>query len=580
MFIYKSFPLVAILAFALLIRLVFLEQIPPGLTNDEANIIMNAQSILKNRENIPGVVTGIFGKPRGDLSGGIHSEISSYLIIPFIAIFGFSLLGVKLAFILAGTGIVLIGFMLVKNLVNSRAGLIAAILLSINPWLIHFGRSSYESIFSAFFYLTAIYLVVSKVKWKIFWSIPFFILGFLSYFSAKTLLVPIILVLVITFKFSKPKESPKPLIILFSLIIMFVLIYSIFLYSNPSGTRLNELKEKTNQSIVNANRTASLNLPFIFLFENKLIENFRIRFNASLGTLSPTLIFLNGKPESTPALSIPDHGPLYLIDLPLILIAFFALSISNRKALFIFGGLILTTLLPNFLNLAGTTYMLRTVIFFPLLTMLSAIGLYYLQDFAIKRKLFNYIFPFFLILYLFLFCNFLYQYFARLPIAASDGWFLHQRILARYIHSSREKFPDLRIEIITPESKFVFYKYLFFSGNYKTKKQVKENNVKIASGNYFFNNMKILNHCPALPDTSKTVILDVRIDCPLLKGKHIIPSIFDAGGKYTIINDKLCDKYVNKPYPLIKDLKYLDLETISDKDFCQNFIISSNDEKN
>lgn len=46
---------------ALILRLYRLGEVPPGIANDEINIIINAQSLLKTGQNIPGVVTGIFG---------------------------------------------------------------------------------------------------------------------------------------------------------------------------------------------------------------------------------------------------------------------------------------------------------------------------------------------------------------------------------------------------------------------------------------------------------------------------------------------------------------------------------------
>src|SRR3990170_7097432 len=104
------FLLISLLGF--FIRIILLSVVPPSLTNDEVNIIINAQSILKTGKNIPGVATGIFGMPQGDLGGGIHSEISSYLIIPFILVFGFKWPLIKLPFVFAGLGIVVVIYLL------------------------------------------------------------------------------------------------------------------------------------------------------------------------------------------------------------------------------------------------------------------------------------------------------------------------------------------------------------------------------------------------------------------------------------------------------------------------------------
>lgn len=559
---------------AFFLRVALLIEVPPGLANDELNIIMNAQSFLKTGQNIPGVVTGIFGTSTGDLSGGIHSEISSYLIIPGIMLLGFNLIGVKIVFMLMSIGLVCISYLLVKKIVNTQAGLIAAFLSAVNPWSIHFGRSGYESIFSAFFYLSAIYLVMILKNWKILWSIPLFILGFLSYFSAKTLLLPIIVVTIFTFRFLRPKKSLGPITTVTISIIFFLIIYTPLLQTSTAGTRFQELKNQNVADLVNLKRRTAIDTPFNQIFENKFTEDLRIRLIASLGTISPNLLFLNGQPESIPSLSIPDHGPLFLIDFPLIIFGIVYLARSNLTFLVYILGLITTTLLPNFLNLAGTTYIIRTVILFPFLTILSAVGAYFLI--IIPRKLIKIPFIILLIIvYSFSIGNFLYQYFARLPIDRNEGWFFHQRVLTRYVKSSLNENPTTKINIVTEEPKYTFYRYLFFSGVYTDSKEIQKINDKLTSGDYSLPNLVITNKCPDIENLGfTTYIMDVRMRCPNTQGSSIA-SIKDAGDKYIIVNDKLCGAMVNKRYPLIKNFSKLNIETLSKEDFCQNFITNS-----
>lgn len=568
----KSLALVVIILIALFLRIILLKEVPPGLANDELNIIMNAQSLLKTGQSIPGVITGFFGTTRGDLSGGIHSEISSYLIIPGIILFGFNLIGVKTAFILTSLGLIYISYLLVKRMINVQAGLIAAFLAAINPWSIQFGRSGYESIFSAFFYLTAIYLMITLKKWKILWSILLLILGFLSYFSAKTLLLPIVLVTLIIFKFLKTKETLKPILTVTVLIIFFLLLYIPLLQQSAAGARFQELKNQNVKDIVNLNRKASIETSLNQIFENKITENFNIRAKASLATLSPTFLFLDGQPESIPSLSIPNHGPLFLIDLPLIFLGIIYLARSNLPFLFYLLGLIIITLVPNFLNLAGTTYMIRTVILFPLLTIFSAIGIYSLISF--KEKLIK-VSSIILIIttYSFFFGNFLYQYFARLPIEKDTGWFLHQRILSKYVklNSLENKF---QIKITSTEPKQLFYRYLFFNNFYENSTRVDYLNKKIADQEYTLENLIISEKCPDITSADRdTYIVDTSMNCTIPNGDSIA-SLKDGGDKYIIINDRLCNTLTKNPYPLIKNFSKLNIESLSKEDLCINYIIN------
>lgn len=562
--------LILILFFSFIIRIILLNEVPPGIANDEINIIINAQSFLKTGQNIPGVVTGIFGQPKGDLSGGIHSEISSYLLIPSLIFTGFGWPWVKIPFVFFGIGIIYITFLLVKKLVNQEVGLIAAALSAINPWNIHFSRSAYESSISCFFYLLSLYLIISKKGWKILWALLFLLLGFFSYFSAKTLLLPIILIFIFAVRFIKPKESLKPIIFLNITLFLLVIIYGIFLNFTPAGGRLNELKSNPEiQKIVDKKRTESINLPFNNFFENKFTEDINQRLSATFRSLSLHFLFLNSEEGNNPALTIPDHGPLYLIDFPLIILGLIYLSFAGLPVLALILLLISVTLIPNFLNLAGTTFMIRTVILFPLLTILSACGIYYLKS-LLKGSARTGATIIVTGAYLILFGNFIFQYFARLPVEKAEGWFLYQRTAVKYL---KELPASFRAEVVDSDPKHFFYRYLFFNNLYTDSREITSINQNLVKISYTFSNLTVSGICPKNYNPDVIYLIDRKLNCPNTRGVYI-SNIKDGGDEYLIVNDKLCNMYVKKNYPLIKDFKYLDVEGLSKQDFCTNFITS------
>lgn len=556
--------LLLILALGFILRIVYLNSLPPGITNDEMNVIINAQSILKTGTNIPGVVTGIIGESSGDISFGVDSELTPYLIIPFIAIFGFNLISVKLPFVLASLGIAIIGYLLAKRLFDEEAAFIVYMLLVFNPWLIFFGRTAYEPILSSFFYLLSILLVVSSKGWKKLYSIPFLIAGFLCYFSAKTLIIPISLVASWTALFLNKNEKIKPLVVLNIIIFMFVGSYFLFLSSSTAGTRINELKLTDSVQSVIIKRTASLNSPLTFLFENKIIEELRIRIPASLGEFNPNYLFFNGQPEVTPSLSIPDHGFMYFIDLPLIIIGTMFMATKFKKQLAFLMLTLAITLIPNFLNLQGTTYSIRTVILFPVLGTMSAMGIYSLGR-GITQKIVIAVYVIFVL-------NFCYIYYARLPVQKSEGWFLSERVLSRYVFETAAKNPEKKIVLVTEQPKLTFYKYLFYSGNYIDSKQIIFLNSNIENKNYEIGNVSITNECGSKnPGIS---IVNTSTGCPKQDGVSI-KSIFDAGDIYTISEDFLCQNLTKNKYPLIKDANTLNVEGLTTEDFCKNYITDS-----
>lgn len=563
--------LLFIIILAFLLRIVFINQIPPGIANDEINILINAQSFLKTGQNIPGVVTGIIGNPTGDLSGGIHSEISSYLLIPFIFITGFSWPFVKLGFVFFSIGIIIVSYLIVRKVINKEAANFTAFIMTLNPWTIFFGRSAYESIISSFFYLLGIYLVIALKGWKILLALPIFILGFLSYFSAKTLLLPIILVTVLAYRFFAPKTSIKSGLILIVLTLLFLVIYLPILKGTSAGARFEELNNTNLSETVNLNRSGSLTFPFVEIFENKATVDIKQRLKASFGGLSLNYLFLDGQPESIPSLAIPSHGFLYLIDLPLIILGLIFLARNNQRFLFLILGLVSTTFIPNFLNLAGTTYSIRTVILFPTLAILSSIGLYALKTILFKNLARRVLLSIIVIVYLIFVCNFVYQYFSRLPIDKNEGWFLQERIASNYINKTIAQKPLGKIYFATANTKHSFYRYLLFSNSYQSSNNITLINEQIANQNYMLGNVIISDLCPEEIKEEDTYIVDATLECKLPKGNSIT-SIKDAGTKYIIVNDKLCDSLISKRYPHIKNVNLLNIENLSTQNFCENFI--------
>ena len=61
---------------------------------------------------------------------------------------------------------------------------------------------------------------------------------------------------------------------------------------SPAGERFKELGGQNLSQVVDRNRTESTDFPFIEIFENKYIENLKIRTKASLGVFSPNFLFL------------------------------------------------------------------------------------------------------------------------------------------------------------------------------------------------------------------------------------------------------------------------------------------------
>lgn len=565
-----------ILALAFLLRFVFINEIPPGIHWDEIQDVLSAQSLSKTGEPMPGMATGILGTPRGDVGKSVFGELGSYLPIPWFWIFNLSWPYLKIPYILTSIGIIVLIYLLAKKLINSQVAIISALLLAVNPWLIFVGRSAYESLFSYLFYFLALLMVISLRGWKILISIIPFILAFASYFGAKPPPLPLTLLSIFLVKFTQKKPSLRPVITLNIIIIIILFFYYLILSQSLAGLRIQELNRSGELStIVNIKRTASINTPVNHIFENKIIEDIKLRAVSYFGGLSPNYLFIQGLPGDMDQISIPEHGPMYFIDLLFIAAAIMFLSKQKPKTLIILFGIVLAALTPNLFNTNYSSYNLRAGLMFPILVVLSASGIYFLSLKVNGKLRIFYVFAIF-ITYTILLANFSYQYFARLPIKNNEGWSLPQRVLSKYLVLMNSNFPKDTVTIIASDPRDITYQYLLYSGFYNTPENINLVNNNLAGNKYQFSNINVVKDCHALDiNSGRTFVVDVHASCEATS-KDNISSIKDSGTKYYLVNDKLCNKYPKSRYPLVKKISELDIENYSLEDFCKKWITNPN----
>lgn len=179
--------------------------------------------------------------------------------------------------------------------------------------------------------------------------------------------------------------------------------------------------------------------------------------------------------------------------------------------------------------------------------------------------------------YLFLLAVFINQYYYRLPISNNSAFFFHDRVATRYIQLELKLKQNKKIVWITPNFHFTFYRYIFFSNLYNAG-NIKQINDSLKKEIYAFENVVITDSCPEKFDTNSTFYLvDTSAKCSTPQTTALIANIDDAGAKYRLISDPLCQQFTHNRYPLIKQHRLLDVESLSTKDFCENYI-SNNQE--
>ena len=169
-----------LMVFAVCIRLFRFGELPYGVNQDEAMGAVDAWAL------------SLYGTDRFGVSLPVHfsawqvsqmSVLLSYLMIPFIKIFGFHTWVVRLPMLLASLGGLVLVYFIGRELAGERLALIAMALTVINPW--HFMQSRWSIDCNLFphVFLLAFYLLLRGLKKKkyLYLSMVFFGLTFYCY---------------------------------------------------------------------------------------------------------------------------------------------------------------------------------------------------------------------------------------------------------------------------------------------------------------------------------------------------------------------------------------------------------------
>lgn len=572
-----------ILTFALLLRLYGLDLNPVGLNHDdELHEIINAKSLALTGSHAPGRVAGILTQNDECPGNCVYGELGSYILIPWMLIFPLDMFLSKIPFVLASVGIVFATGKLFENLSkNTTIGMMAALLVAINPWAIHFGRTAYLTTFSYMFYLLGAYFFTRHKSYKsnlIFGTILSLIAS-LFYFGTKPIL-PLIILWGIFYNLYQHKIHYLKFTLLLILIISIIIGgYLLILSNSYAGRRLAEIGAGTPSGIkglVDQQRQVSLDIPLVRdAFINKYTVQTGILIEKYIGFFSPTFLFLRGQGD-TDNYYISNHGYNYLVDLPFLIFGIMAISANLTNALFILL-LLAFSVFPAAVKISGDTiYSVRTGLAYPLLTGIAAWGVYFSYTKLAKKLSVTKIFITLVTsLYILSLTYFLVMYWYRSPFDKSIGWHFHKRVVANYITRLQNEM-DKKIIVVTAQPDATFNTYVFYSGIYNDKATIKDINNSYLIRNYEFKGAKFINDCSKITEqdlVSSVIFIEQGVECKIdQENTSKIANPRDGGGMYNIINESLCLSYPKNRYPYPRSIFDFKVESLSKESFCKTWI--------
>lgn len=183
----------AILAAAVFIRVLYFGELPDGVNQDEAMGAVDARALA------------LYGTDRFGVRFPVHfsawqvsqmSVLLSYLMVPFLKIFGFHTWVIRMPMLLSSIGGIVLIYLIGKKISGVRMGLIAMALTAVNPW--HFMQSRWSIDCNLFphVFLLAFYLLLLSLEKKryLYLSMVFFGLTFYCYGIAVYSVTPFLVV--------------------------------------------------------------------------------------------------------------------------------------------------------------------------------------------------------------------------------------------------------------------------------------------------------------------------------------------------------------------------------------------------
>ena len=570
----NNLPLFLIISLAFLLRFIWLDKVPNAIGGDELTYVVNAKAMFMSGSDISGTwnpLTGfIFQYPAYTLP---QAELPYFLIAPFVGLMGFSLFSVRIIFVLLSVLSVPLIYLIAKTLFNKNAGLLAAFVMSINPWSIYMGRTAYESTPAVFFYLLAFYMLLVFKSKKLLLSIPVLFLAFYSYVATKVSFLPfVILVILYSYFFVNKKKYLKEysavLIACFLLVIFFA--FSVFTTTGQSraGELINLSAPQISQE-VDYVRKVSIQNPLTFIFENKLTIFLRIIVTKLFKSFSFDYLFVYGDQFY----SILRHGFFYVLDALFSVLGFAYIFAKRKSTFFLLFFLLLAGVLPQLLYSARVdNFSIHLTLVFGIFPIIIGVGIWETINLIKNKWYFRISFLTIGVLYLFLVLNFLNIYFYQFPMR---GYFdFHVRVLSKYAVLANSQGKE--VTIYSPSAPDIFKKYLFYSNSYNKDAylQVRKN---YKSENFKFQNINFLG-CDRTIDVIKKknlIIYDFNCGSLVDNPSHLaIPRLSDGGQSYQIFNDNICSKYNLKRYPQGISINDFAIENLSIQRFCETFITS------
>lgn len=559
---------------AVILRLAFLDRIPMGMSDDELDYVLTAQSVSYSGKNLDGTFTPFsFQSMTSDTK--VPSARAPYMMMaPIYKLMGMNHTVVRIPYAIISIGLIVVIIGIAKYFFGNTVAVIVAFVAAVNPWSVYFGRTAFEAPLAVFFAYTFLLSLFYFRGWWILLSIVPWIFGLYSY-QGTNIVFPFLFSIGLWYVIQKNKCTYIPQYVIIS--ICAAVIFSLFLVSvktSNAGGRMSEIISLNNQSIillVDNERKNAIQTPYNAFFSNRLTMSAREFIGKYFGAFSTKSLFVMGEERST--FSMWTHGWFYYLDCIFLLFGFWTLFRKHKKIALFLLALILIAPVPAALSTVGTSYALRVSLLYPVIWIIIAVGIFTVFITMKNRTIQTVI----VICYGILVANFLHTYFIRNPVNNSEGFGFSNRVLSSYIKNSVDS--GKSVIVIGSGVSNMFRQYIFWTDTMDANTISSIQN-SILHHDFRLNNISFVECGDVAPEglLTSTVIAQSGKPCPLLEElkksseEKTISQLGDSGRIYEIYNDQLCDSFELSSYQSLITMDDLNIEKLPANRFCQIYI--------
>lgn len=420
------FPIAALLAIGLFLRVWQIGKIPISIFGDEIDVGLQAYSILTTGKDYLGnrlpVLFHSFSEYR--------LPMQLYMDVPFVKLFGLNEVGVRATSVLMGFLSLFFLYLLIREISNKKLALISTLFMLFSPWHFNFSRQANDAGILLPFILAGTwsffkglknskYLVLSGVL---------FALSIYAY-AISSLFTPIFVAsLFLIYRKEILKYKPKDIFIALAAGLIILLPYISQVISGTASSRFSYISVLNKDDLISEvikERKWSDSAVSKLYYNKYTVAAYKLT-NNYLKSFSTDFMFVSGDPNSRQAVS--GFGMMYHYDFLLVILGgYLCLRVlikdkKNKAQYFVLVVWLLLAPIPSVLTKGGGNHASRLILMLPPLIFLSAKGFEFLISKAgnLKSKL---IISVFALIMIFDVGRFIHRYFVIWPY---ENWRIWQ----------------------------------------------------------------------------------------------------------------------------------------------------------